>query len=222
MNSSSASGPKISAVTWLGLFIALFGLLIVRWVVTLFYPPLSAAGMAWKESLMWFCLIVLVFIIRRGEGLPLRSIGIGRASLKSSLFWAVILVLLSLLAGGAVASLVHFEGGPMAAAFAKLPPWFLVLIVVRAGVVEEIFYRGYAIERLQSLGLNQYVAGAVPLLVFGFAHGTNGWGNIAVALTVGAVLTLIYLWRRDLVANIIGHFLIDFISVVLPRLIPHH
>jgi CAAX protease family protein len=195
MNFSSANGSKGSVVTWLGLFVALFGLLIVRWAVTLFYPPLSAGGMAWKESLMWLCLIVLLFVIRRGEHLPLRSIKLGTASVGSSLLWGVIITLLCFMAGGAVARLVRFEGGPMAGAFAKLPLWFVLLIVVRAGVVEEVFYRGYAIERLQSLGLNQYVAGAVPLLIFGFAHGTNGWGNIAVALAVGAVLTVIYVWR---------------------------
>jgi len=35
---------------------------------------------------------------------------------------------------------------------------------------------------------------------------------------LGAVLTLFYLWRRDLVANMIGHFMVDFIANVLPRL----
>jgi len=33
-----------------------------------------------------------------------------------------------------------------------------------------------------------------------------------------SVLTAFYLWRKDLVANMIGHFLVDFIANVLPRL----
>jgi membrane protease YdiL (CAAX protease family) len=72
------------------------------------------------------------------------------------------------------------------------------------------------------VGLNRYWAGTIPLLIFGFAHGTNGWANIILALALGAVLTIVYLWRRDLVANIIGHFLVDFVSVVLSRFIAHH
>jgi membrane protease YdiL (CAAX protease family) len=87
--------------------------------------------------------------------------------------------------------------------------------------VEELFYRGYIIERLEQLGLNRYIAGLIPLLIFGFAHGTNGWANIVLALALGAVLTLVYLWRRDLVANMIGHFVVDFLGVVLPRLLSH-
>jgi len=40
------------------------------------------------------------------------------------------------------------------------------------------------------------------------------------ALALGAILSAFYLWRRDLVANIIGHFLVDFVANVLPKLFP--
>jgi uncharacterized protein len=104
---------------------------------------------------------------------------------------------------------------------AKLPIWLVFLVVLRAGVVEELFYRGYAIERLQALGLNRYWAGVIPLLIFGFGHVTNGWANVVVALALGGVLTAVYLWRRDLIANMIGHFMIDLISVLVPRFLSH-
>ena len=92
------------------------------------------------------------------------------------------------------------------------------MIVFRAGVLEELFYRGYAIKRLETLGLNRCWAGTIPLLIFGVGHWTGGWANIVIALVLGAVLTLFYLWRGDLVANMIGHFMVDFIGNVLPRL----
>jgi membrane protease YdiL (CAAX protease family) len=85
-------------------------------------------------------------------------------------------------------------------------------------VVEELFYRGFAIERLEALGLNRYVAAAVPLIIFGVVHWTGGWANIVIALALGAMLSGFYLWRRDLVANMIGHFLVDFIANVVPKL----
>ena len=120
-----------------------------------------------------------------------------------------------------VVPLTHFKGGETGQVLSKLPLWLVLLVVLRAGVVEELFYRGYAIERLQSLGLNRYFAGIIPLLIFGFAHVTNGWANVVVALAIGSVLMAVYLWRRDLVANMLGHFMVDFISVVLPRLVSH-
>lgn len=199
----------------------MFGILIVRWAVSLFYPGFSFTATLWKESLIWLCVIALLLIIRRGEHLSLTSVGIGTSSVKKSILWGGILVVLCGVVGSVVATLTHFQGGEMGAGLAKLPLWLVLLIVLRAGVVEELFYRGYIIERLQQLGLNRYVAGIIPLLIFGFAHGTNGWANIILALALGAVLTAVYLWRRDLVANVIGHFMIDLLATVLPRLFAH-
>ena len=221
MTSSSATGSKTSPITWVGLFIALFGILIVRWAVSFFYPGFSFTGTLWKESFIWLCVIALLLIIRRGERLSLTSIGIGTTTWKKSILWGGILIVICGVVGSVAAGLTHFKGGEMGNALLKLPLWLVLLIVLRAGVVEELFYRGYAIERLQQLGLNRYVAGLIPLLIFGFAHGTNGWANVILALSLGAVLTAFYLWRRDLVANMIGHFTIDLIATVLPRLLSH-
>ena len=88
----------------------------------------------------------------------------------------------------------------------------------RAGVVEELFYRGYAIERLQAMGLNRYLAAAIPLIVFALGHWTGGAANIPIALALGGILAAFYLWRRDLIANMIGHFAVDFVANVLPKL----
>ena len=207
--------------TWLGLFISLFGILIVRWVAGLFYPTPTLTATLWKESLIWLCVVVLFVIIRRGERLPLSSINIGTRSAKSSILWGGLLTVLCAVVAVVVVRLTHFKGGELGQVLSKLPVWLVLLVVVRAGVVEELFYRGYAIERLQALGLNRYLAGIIPLLIFGFAHLTNGWANVVLALALGFVLMAVYLWRRDLVANMIGHFLVDFISVVLPRLVSH-
>jgi CAAX protease family protein len=220
-DTSGRASPNVTAATWVGLFIALFGLLIVRWVVSLFYPGFSFTATLWKESFIWLCVIALLLIIRRGERLALRSIGLGTAPVKSSILWGGLLMVLCGLIGSVVAGLTHFKGGETGEALAKLPLWLVVLVVLRAGVVEELFYRGYAIERLQALGLNRYWAGVIPLLIFGFGHVTNGWANVVLALALGAILTAVYLWRRDLVANMIGHFMIDLISVLLPRFLSH-
>jgi CAAX protease family protein len=61
-------------------------------------------------------------------------------------------------------------------------------------------------------------AAALSLVIFSIAHWTGGWANILIAFVTGAILTAFYLRRRDLVANMIGHFLVDFIANVLPRL----
>lgn len=207
-----------TTATWVGLFIALFGILIIRAVVYAFYPPFSFPAAVWRESLNWASAVALVLIIRFGEDLSFRSVGIGGAAIKSSLGWGGVIAVVCAALAFVIAALTHYSGGESGAALAKLPVWLVTLIVLRAGVLEELFYRGYAIERLEALGLNRFWAAIIPLVIFGFAHWTGGWANIVIALVLGAVLTLFYLWRRDLIANMIGHFAVDFIANVLPRL----
>jgi membrane protease YdiL (CAAX protease family) len=55
------------------------------------------------------------------------------------------------------------------------------------------------------------------VLIFSFGHSTSGWPNIIVALIADLILAVFYQWRRDLLANMIGHFLVDFLGVVVPR-----
>jgi hypothetical protein len=34
---------------------------------------------------------------------------------------------------------------------------------------------------------------------------------------LGGILALFFIWRRDLVANMIGHWFVDFVANVLPK-----
>jgi hypothetical protein len=107
MNDRTNTVTKNWSATWVGLFVALFGILIVRAAVYAFYPPYSFSATAWRESLNWICAITLLLIIRFGERLPFRSVGIGRATIKSSLAWGgIIAVVCGVLAFG-IAALTH-------------------------------------------------------------------------------------------------------------------
>jgi len=220
LETTDPSPQRPGLVTWLGLFIALFGMLIVRQLVNYSWPNPTFASALTKEAGMWLVAVVLLVIIRVGEGLPFSSIGLGTARWGKSVLWGFLLGVGCLLVAGGLVALTGFTGGEAGKAFDKLPTWLLSLIVVRAGVVEELCYRGYAIERLHALGLPRGLAAGVPLLIFGVGHWTGGWANIVIALALGAMLALFFIWRRDLVANMIGHWFVDFIGNVLPRLVP--
>jgi len=221
MPESSQPPRPVSTPTWIGLIIALFGILIVRQAIAYFFPTLPTVAVICRESLDWLCAIAVLFIVKNREHLPFTSIGIGTSPIKRSLLHGALLSVVCGVVGFGIAVLIHFNGGKSGESLAKLPIWLLILVVARAGIVEELFYRGYAIERLQAVGLNKYWAAAIPLFVFSLAHWTGGWRNIVIAFALGAVLSGSYLWRRDLIANMIGHFAVDFIGIVLPRLLSH-
>ena len=209
---------KVSRATWAGLAISLFAMVVIRQAFVFFVPETTFVSAVLKEALIWLNAIALILIIRRGEHLPMRSIGLGTARWWKSILWGFIIAIVSAVVVGALAYLTHYGNGPGSAAFEKLPLWLITAIVFRAGVVEELSYRGYAIERLQIIGLGRFWSVAIPLVIFSLGHWSGGAANILIAFTAGLILTAFYLWRRDLVANMIGHGLVDFVANVLPAL----
>jgi membrane protease YdiL (CAAX protease family) len=207
-----------NAMTWFGLGLSLFSMLVIRQVFRAVTPEPGTALTLAREACMFASAGALLWLVRRGEGLPLRSVGIGTSPLWKSLAWGVVIAIACILPAAGIALLTGYGHGAASQAFAKLPLWVVFLVVVRAGVVEELFYRGYAIERLQALGFGRVPSWLIPLAIFGLGHWTGGAANILIALVLGGILTAFYQWRRDLLSNMFGHFLVDFVANVLPAL----
>ena len=208
----------VPAFSWLGLAISLFAILIVRQVINYLWPVLPLPAVILREALIWGSAAILIVLVRRAERLPFSSIGIGTRGWGKSILWGLVIFVSCFAAGGMLVHLTGYGHGTAAAAIDKLPLWMITLVVLRAGVVEELFYRGYVIERLQAFGLNRFVAAGIPLVIFAAGHWTGGAANILIALVLGAILAGFYLWHRDLVANMIGHFAVDFVAIVIPKL----
>ena len=186
-------------------------------------PLLVIPGFAPQESreLLWWVLVVfmlfyVVFIERRS----LSSVGLRRPTWKTLVFGVLAAVVIIAGVGFLVylvLSWLHIQFNQAALGkLMALPYWLRVLIVLRAGIAEELFFRGYGIERLQELTGSKAVAAVVTLTIFTVAHlGFWGWSQLLIAGGAGLVLTLLYLWRRDLVCNMIAHFLTDAVGVLL-------
>jgi membrane protease YdiL (CAAX protease family) len=205
--------------TYVGLAIALIAGPALIAAQTAYAGPVSNVAQTVVRELMLFALAALLLVlIVRGERLPLSSIGLKRDGFgRTALLGFGIFLALGLASLG-VLGLLRVVGLPLPRFPGFMPPPIaLTLVVVRAGVIEELFYRGYAIERLQALTGSKWVAGGVPLLFFTAAHFKGGVPGMAIAFVLGAVLTGFYMWKRNLGANIFGHFLIDFVPNVLLR-----
>ena len=216
--SERPSAAKNTRATWLGLFLSLFAMVVIRQAFVFFVPEITFAAAVLKETLIWASAAAVLVIIRRGERLPFGSIGLGTCRWWKSIAWGFVIAVVSAAVVGGLAYLTGYGNGPGSAAFEKLPLWLITLIVIRAGVVEELFYRGYAIERLRMIGLGRFWSVMIPLVIFSIGHWSGGAANILIAFAAGIILTVFYLWRRDLVANMIGHGLVDFVANVVPRL----
>ena len=97
-----------------------------------------------------------------------------------------------------------------------MPLWFRVILILRAAVFEEIFYRGFVIERLTELTRLRWLAALISLTAFTQAHLSGwGWAHLMIAGFGGIALTVLYLLRRDLASNIVAHLLTDAVGFLV-------
>ncbi len=173
-----------------------------------------------RELTVFVLMLILFLIITKGERLGLSSIGIHNQSWLKSILWGVAGYLVCMaLALTSIGILAHlgFAEVPTLSRYKEVSVSVLVLMFLRAGIVEGVFFRGFLIERLQIISSNKIIYFILPTLYFGFLHYTGGIRGVVVAFVIGLVLGLIYLKTKDLKACIIAHFLVDFISNVIVR-----
>ena len=170
------------------------------------------------ECIWWGMVAAVLLYVHFVEGRPLSSIGFRKPRPKQLLLGAVA----GLLAIAGLAFLyyvvlpaLHLDETSQMNAILNTPLWWRIISVIRAAVSEEVLYRGYAIERLEELTGSRALAATVSWAVFAFAHvGYWGWAHLIIAGFGGGVLTLLYLWRRNIWVSMVAHFVIDSVSIV--------
>ena len=182
-----------------------------------FGPTGSVEGTLAREGFFWILTALVVLVLVIGERLPPSAIGLKRPR-WSTLLWGVAGFVAIYLCEPLGAFLLNSVGGKVPqqtiAGFTALPIWLLFLIVLRAGVCEEILFRGYGIERLTALTGSRIIGAVAPGLIFMVGHmQAFGPRYLLFILPTTVVLTALYLWRRDLIANMIAHFLTDAVGL---------
>jgi len=177
-----------------------------------------------EQFALWLLLAVILGIVVLWERQPLSSIGVQPlrwqsltwgAALAAALLWGVVPALAWALRSAGIAG---FESG--IAMIAALPVWFRVFAVVTAGVTEEALFRGYAVERLALLIGSYWLAGAISLAVFALVHlPLWGLGPVLTFVVTGGILTAFFIWRQDLLANIVAHVIVDGMGLVVMPLL---
>jgi len=96
----------------------------------------------------------------------------------------------------------------------------LLLISLRAAVVEEVLYRGYAFERINELTKSKWIAALVPVIIFMLMHLSWGVGHLVFVFFAGGLFMLVYISKRNLGLVMIAHFVTDVIAMlVLPMML---
>lgn len=216
----------MSVATFLGLCIALFGPALLFMPTHRFLGDPERFSTRVLELLFLWMLAALVLVIVIGwEAQPISSIGLALRweSIILGLLLAVVFIRL-------VAPVLYwmvnrigtsgFEEG--LAKLSHMPIWFLLFAAITGGVVEELLYRGYAIERLATLTGSYGWASLISTTVFAMVHLPMwGWGPVATFFVSGGLIALFYIWTQDLVACMIGHAVTDAVGFITAHRAAH-
>jgi membrane protease YdiL (CAAX protease family) len=173
------------------------------------------------EAAIWLYGAIVLAIALLWETRTLASIGLRRFSFATVGFavaGAVAMVGAGALAAHLVYGLLHHaqRADAQAAALVNGSVVYALCIAVRAGVIEEIFFRGLAIEQLTALTGSRWLSAFLATAVFVVIHALHfDWIQLVPIAAVSIVLVMLYLWRRDLWANILAHIMVDGVGLVI-------
>lgn len=178
--------------------------------------PIRLPPMSGEKSPLGSWASLLIVVIRFGERPPLNSIRFGVAPWRQSLRYGCILAGACGVTAWIVIQFTGYGHRPGSAEFNKIPIWLEMLMVFERGSWRS-YFSAVTRLKLEAIGCGRIVSAAIPLAIFAAIHWTGGVPNIIVALVLGTIVTVFYVWRRDLVANMVGHGLSDLLGLVLPR-----
>ena len=179
-----------------------------------------------EQLVLWGLVAVIVAIVIFWEKQPLASLSLRPfrwSSLGCGLLLAAVtisVVMPSLTWALRIAGIPGFEAGM--AKILILPSWFRLIAAVTAGIVEDMLFLGYAFNRLKLLTGTYWLSGVITVLVVSLLHFPN-WGlgpMLAYFVAVG-LGTAFFVWRRDLLANIVAHVTVDTMGLVIVPLLSH-
>ena len=92
----------------------------------------------------------------------------------------------------------------------SFPVWLGLWIFLSSSIAEEFLYRGFVLERLGQVCGNIWIGGLITLIWFTAMHLPLGLVySLTIVLPATIMITALYIWRRDLVANIIVHLVFN-------------
>jgi len=168
-------------------------------------------------------LILLVFWIPKIEGNKLEGIGFGKFKWKH--LWMGILTYLILMVvwtgSGFALKSIGLEGlRSLQSMIKEYSPLILFSLFLTGTFLEEVFYRGYLIERLTSLTGRRWLGAVTSWLAFTFVH--LKFFGLGPTLDVGilsAGLVILYLKERSIWPCMIAHGINDaFGFLIFPLL----
>ncbi len=199
--------------------IIIFG---VEFLLRDFLLPANASDISVVLALVgeWVALSFLVlFWIPKVEKKNMASIGLGKFK-RRHLGWGVLVYLLVLVASSISGFVLQSVGLPSLRSLQPLIKGYgfatLFGLFLTGTFLEEVFYRGYLIERMTILTRHRWVAAFVSWLLFTLVHlKFFGLGPTIDTSVISAALVLLYLKEKSIWPCIVVHGINDVLAFLI-------
>jgi CAAX protease family protein len=189
-------------------------------------PPTTGTYVGIATAVEWLVAIALLAVWVPGvEGKGLSSIGIGKFKWRH-IWWGTLAFVVATIVDVLISQMLSFFG---LASIQTLQPTLkafgypvLVSLFLTGTLVEEVFYRGYLIERIRLLTGRLDVAAVASWLLFLAVHlRFFGLGPTLNVSGLAAALVLLYVKERNLWPCIVCHGLNDAMAYLVFPLLFH-
>lgn len=181
-------------------------------------PAVIGLAPVGELAIQWGIVCTVTGMAIRSEGQSFADIGFRRPSWLDTVY-AFVTVIAVLLVFVFADPIVARLGLPVAEAVGTMTTGVSIGVAlagaVTTGIVEEILFRGYPIERLLAYTDSSLLAGGLTWAIFTLAHAVV-WpvGNLLQIAAVAAILTAVYIRRRTLVPVISAHVLVWVFAIM--------
>jgi len=194
----------------------------VEFVLRDFLLPENANNVSIGLALVgeWVTLSFLVFFwVPKLEKKSMASIGLGKFK-QRHLMWGVLVYLLVLVASSFSGFVLQSVGLPSLRSLQPLIKGYgfatLFGLFLTGTFLEEVFYRGYLIERMTVLTRHRWIAAFTSWLLFTLVHlKFFGFGPTIDTSVISAALTLLYLKEKSIYPCIVVHGINDALAFLI-------
>ena len=207
---------------------ALIGVAIAfGWPLILFIPGVSGHNITnirddtVNIGVKWLVVAGLSLIAFRAQGRPPSELGVRGVRWRDVPAVVAGVIIGIVLSGVADYTLAMPPSVDDLQEIATVPIILRIALVLTAGICEEFIYRGFAIEEMTCLTGKRWLSAVIAWAFFtgGHAHLYHLSAALIVPGTLGAVLTVLYLWQGNLASCALIHAIVDALFlVILPAL----
>mgnify|MGYP006304148183 CR=1 FL=1 len=172
----------------------------------------------------WLIVVLILSIIIYWEKRKLSSIGFKKLTIKTtliSILLGIVAVVLAVLTLGVLYNVLGLKEPSTLSTISELPLIVKLFTITTAAITEEILYRGYSIERIKDMSSSIIIGGLISGFIFLAMHFPD-WGLAGAIPQIIFTIFLIgyYIKKRNLLACIIMHWVINFMMIIiLPSII---